>query len=34
MIVKMTNAEMVAAVNKITSMQEREEKDGGKAFRK
>lgn len=32
MIVKMTNAEMVAAVNKITSMQEREEKDGKKLF--
>ena len=32
MIVKMTNAEMVAAVNKITSMQEREEKDGEKLF--
>lgn len=32
MIVKMTNAEMVAAVNRITSMQEREEKDGKKLF--
>ena len=32
MIVKMTNAEMVAAVNRITSMQEREEKDGEKLF--